>query len=768
MDDNHMKALFDGLCPPVASLRRLLVVLAVAGLCAAGFSWAKLETWRQEGAAAFAKHHRERVVISDQGRVRLGQALLPTGPLAAERVWDLVRARDGTVYAATGDSGKVFRQATKEGEAWTVALDAADTQALTLAATRDGKVFVGTGPTGQVIEVTDREHPASRPDPKVQYIWDLAADSEGNLVAATGPGGQLWKRSRDGKWSLVFDSKATHLLCVAVAPDGTIYAGSDGEGLIYRVNREGKVSVLYDAPQSEVRTLLLAPDGSLYAGTAAEAGGGGSRPPALLSHESAEQAEPVGSAVRTSKAAVPVAQTAFRGPASRGLDPVQTRLESYPTEASFRGNAAEGLIAARPPQPPASAKPSPPKPPAAGSAAPKPVSPGDNAVYRIDSDGVAREVFRAKTLVFGLCWAEDRLLVGTGPDGQLYEIRDRGAESTPLAKLDHGQILSLLAEPGGGILLGTGDPGAVVRLSSGFVPRGELVSEVYDAKLQSRFGALTWRADLPEGTAIALQVRSGNVGEPDETWSAWSAEQTDAAAARAESPPGRFVQYKVKMSTKDPAHTPELASVSLSFRSSNLPPEISKLEVPDLSAADGSTKQARLTLKWEVSDPNDDELSYTVQIKKDGWPSWITLTETPITEKTFAWDTTAFPSGYYRARLSASDRPSNSPDDALSRDRESPSFIVDHDPPQVTVTPREKKALIVLSDGLTRLVKADNALDGGPWTPLFPDDGLFDTLREQITLSLPELKPGVHLLMVRATDAAGNVGSGDSLIAVRN
>jgi hypothetical protein len=69
---------------------------------------------------------------------------------------------------------------------------------------------------------------------------------------------------------------------------------------------------------------------------------------------------------------------------------------------------------------------------------------------------------------------------------------------------------------------------------------------------------------------------------------------------------------------------------------------------------------------------------------------------------------------------------------------------------------------------LTRLVKADYALDGGPWTPLFPDDGLYDTPREQITLALPDLKPGVHLLMVRGTDAAGNVGSGDCLIAVRN
>ena len=381
---------------------------------------------------------------------------------------------------------------------------------------------------------------------------------------------------------------------------------------------------------------------------------------------------------------------------------------------------------------------------------------------------MTREVFRIKALIFGLCWAGDKLLVGTGPDGQLYEVRDRAAESTPVAKLDNGQILSLLARPDGTILLGTGDPGSVVRLASGFVSHGQLVSEVYDTKFLSRFGAITWRADVPSGTSVAVQARSGNVGEPDETWSAWSAEQTDPAAARAESPPGRFLQYRVKLSTRDPRYTPELSSVSLSFRSGNLPPEINRLDIPDVSTADGTSRQTRLNVRWDVSDPNDDELAYTVEVRKEGWPSWIRLTETPITEKNYSWDTTAFPSGYYRVRLSVSDRPSNSPDDAISRDRESHSFIVDHEPPQVTITPRDKKALIVLADNLTRLVKAEYALDGGAWTPLFPDDGLFDTLRERINVALPELKPGAHLLMVRATDAAGNVGSGDALIVVRN
>ena len=94
------------------------------------------------------------------------------------------------------------------------------------------------------------------------------------------------------------------------------------------------------------------------------------------------------------------------------------------------------------------------------------------------------------------------------------------------------------------------------------------------------------------------------------------------------------------------------------------------------------------------------------------------------------------------------------------------TFIVDHDPPSVKVTPQKRVPPSRSRTSLTRLVKADYALDGGHWVPIFPDDGLFDSPHEKITLALPELKPGAHLIMVRATDSAGNLGTGDALIKV--
>jgi hypothetical protein len=717
---------------------RVVSTLMVASFLVVATVHAKVETWRQEGPGAFAKAHREGVVISDTGRVRLGHALAPLGAIGVERVWDLARTREGILLAATGDGGKVMGREPKAGATWSTVFDSNDSQVLSLVVTPAGISYAGTGPTGQVVNLTDSKHPASRPDPKVQYIWDLACDAQGNLFAATGPNGQLWKRSTDGRWSLVYDSKASHLLCLAVGPDGSIYAGSDGEGLIYRISRDGKATIIFDAPQSEIRTLLWGADGALYAGTAAEAGGTNTNRSSMFLTQGA-------------------APQLLEGPQVDGGGLPSGRSDDEVRVATAQ-NAPAGAGQSRP----AGGRPQ------GGSAAPRPITSGDNAVYRLDADGVPREVLRFKALVHALAWVDDRLIVGTGPEGQLFEVREHGHETAPIAKLDSGQVLSLLAEPDGTLLVGTGDPGTIVRLSPGYAASGTLVSEIHDTKLVSRFGTLSWRAERPAETAIVVQSRSGNVGEPDETWSAWSAEQTDPHKASTACPAGRFIQYRVKLSTSNPRHSPELRSVSLSYRTANLAPEITRLDIPDLSAADGAAKQTRLNIRWEATDPNEDELNYSLKVCKDGWPEWIQLDSEPLTEKTFAWDTTAFPSGSYRLKLTASDRPSNSASDALSRERESLAFLVDHDAPSVTVTPKGSGASITLKDALTRIVKVDYAVNGGSWTPIFPDDELFDSTEEKITLRIPDLSRGTHLIMVRATDAAGNIGTGDALIELKD
>ncbi len=367
-----------------------------------------------------------------------GHAVAPVGSLTAARVWDLARTRDGSLLAATGDAGKVFRREPRPDGPWTVLYDA-DRLAGALAGRRPGRDDL-------------RRHRSERPgrQPDRPEASGVSPRPEGPVHLGPGrrPAGQPLRGHRarpassgsgraraDGRCS----TTARRPTCSAwrSARTGSVYAGSDGEGLIYRVARDGKATVLFDAPQAEIRTLLAAADGTLYAGTAAEAGGsGGSRNSLFLT----------------------------RGGLATGP---RRRDESRAERSRPARTTREPRCGSRRPRPRRSARPAArPRPPGGGSAAPRPVTPGDNAVYRIDADGVPREVLRVKALIHALAWADDRLWVGTGPEGQLYEVRERGEETAPIAKLDNGQILSLLAEPGGGLLIGTGDPGGVLRLSA--------------------------------------------------------------------------------------------------------------------------------------------------------------------------------------------------------------------------------------------------------------------------------------------------------------
>ena len=82
----------------------------------------------------------------------------------------------------------------------------------------------------------------------------------------------------------------------------------------------------------------------------------------------------------------------------------------------------------------------------------------------------------------------------------------------------------------GSVVLGTGDPGRLYvlqdRRAAAAPSRRKCSTRSWSAD-----GALCWRAETPAKTAVTLAVRSGNTPEPDDTWSDWSAEQTDAQKA---------------------------------------------------------------------------------------------------------------------------------------------------------------------------------------------------------------------------------------------
>src|SRR5207248_2020407 len=138
-----------------------------------------------------------------------------------------------------------------------------------------------------------------------------------------------------------------------------------------------------------------------------------------------------------------------------------------------------------------------------------------------------------------------------------------------VARLDHGQIHCLYKRRDGSIVVGTGDPGKLYVLQDRYTARGTAVSEVLDAKIISKWGALRWNADMPTGTSVTVAVRSGNTPEPSETWSEWSAEQSDAQEATITAPAARFLQYRLTLASSDARVSPSVHGVSLRYMTTN-------------------------------------------------------------------------------------------------------------------------------------------------------------------------------------------------------
>ncbi len=287
----------------------------------------------------------------------------------------------------------------------------------------------------------------------------------------------------------------------------------------------------------------------------------------------------------------------------------------------------------------------------------------------------------------------------------------------------------------------------------------------------ARFGSLVWRAETPPGTQVSLAVRSGNTQMPDDTWSAWSVEHTDAAKAAADCPPGRFLQYRVTLKTANPRLTPVVRSVAVRYLTANQPPQITKFTVPHVEEGDGKKVVDKLKLTWAANDPNQDDLAYRLSFRKEGWKSWVTLRE-DVTAAELEWDVTSVPEGIYRVQLEASDRRSNLPQEALAATMVSEPFAVDRTPPRVDARLLGVEALSAriearAADTIGPLVSAAYSLDSDKWINVFPADGLFDSTKEELEIKLSKLAAGMHVLVIRVTDASGQTGSDDVVFEVK-
>ncbi len=724
-------------------MRTRHVSLGIAAIVLAAMSaWAgKVRTWKQDTQSDFARGKFSQTVVSSLGTVQLGRELKELPKVEGQFVWDLALGAKGTVYVATGEGGRVY-QISADGKLKLLA-DTGREHVFSLVARPDGTVYAGTGPDGVILKIAPDGKSNVFFNTGKKYVWDLALDSGGILYAATGTPAEVFRIEPNGKGTSLLVTKQKHMLSLALGSAGQLYVGTDSDGLIYRIERGGRAFVLYDAAEPEIRTLLVRADGRVYLGA--------SSPAALL--------------VPTLPTKKPVERPGD-GPTGR---PGTGLMEGGKASPGEKTDESEGLPAQTswPSDPPPRGAPTLPTGPTTGAPAA-----GTSAVYRIDPDGSVLRLLQQGMLMLCLADGGGRLLVGAGQPARLFELDDSRPLPivTSLARVDHGEILSLACRPDGTVVLGAGDPGRLYMLGSGYARKGTYESSVYDAGMISQWGAIEWDAEVPPGTKLTLAVRTGNVSKPDDTWSGWSAEMVDQRGSRVGAPAGRFAQFRATFETDDSAKTPELRVVRIRFGTANQSPVIKEIEVPDPAEADGASQLAKLNIKWTAEDPNKDDLRYQVWCRKEGWPDWIRLAK-GLSKPEYEWSIAGAPEGRYQLRVVASDRMSNPAAKALEAELVSETIVVDHSAPRVRLRLIADKGPtltveVEAEDALTRIARAAYSIDSGTWQPIFPIDALFDSPRERLRFSLEGLEPGPHVLVLHVADAAGNVGTADLLLTV--
>src|SRR5688572_1429114 len=195
-------------------LLRSLSVTALAVACLWTVVRAASPTfWTIATQSDFLRGDVEGLSIDSEGRVVLGPATTTVGETAAPFLWTLLPAGDGTIWAGSGNEGKVLRVG-KDGRVTTF-FDSGELEVHALAPAPKGGLYVGTSPDGRIYHVA--ADGSSKPffDPDGKYIWALTVDKAGNVFAATGDKGVIYKITPEGKGSAFYRTNATNAVTLA-------------------------------------------------------------------------------------------------------------------------------------------------------------------------------------------------------------------------------------------------------------------------------------------------------------------------------------------------------------------------------------------------------------------------------------------------------------------------------------------------------------------------------------------------------------------------
>lgn len=720
------------------TIRLLLVAFSVLATAFA----VDTHFWQHGDRADFESGTLKNLSLRADGRIFLAPEFTEIFDSSTPYLWTLAIDSKGNLYTAGGGTGsgtaKVF-VIDRAGKSRPFAeLDGLEIHAIVLDA--KDELYAATDPDGKIYKIGSDGKPKLFYDPHQKYIWAMAFNSKGDLFVATGDQGEIHRVTPSGTASVFFKTEETHARSLAVDAKDDLIVGTEPSGLILRISPAGEGFVLYQAPKREITAVAVAQDGAIYASG-------------------------VGNKTAVAQAAPP--------PPAPVPSPV---LPGAPNVGNARITPVTG--------------------------GPGPTIAGGSEVYRINPDGSPRKVWsNAQDIVYAIGFDAGGLpLIGTGNRGKIYRL-DSDTVSTLLLAASPTQVTGFGRGPkGGDLFASTGNIGKVYRLGPAFEKKGSFESPVLDAGAFAYWGRISYRG-LGK---ITVYTRSGNRSHPESNWSPWATLQTETSAAacdscgagRTVSPSARFLQYKVDLTPAAGQPEPEVSYVEVAYLPKNVapvvdviditpsnyrfPPQVltltpsTSLTLPPIGQQKNSSNVSEgggsLTVnyakgfegaRWLASDENGDMLVYRVEIRGVKESGWKLLKEN-VKEKYLSWDSSAFPDGEYVLRVTASDSPSNPPDQALTASLVSDPFLIDNTPPQIAnltgaaASGNKLEVRWTARDARSTIDRAEYSVNGGDWVLIDPVSRLSDSPDEEYHLLIDRPSSNEQVIAVRVSDEFDN------------
>jgi hypothetical protein len=700
--------------------------------------------WETSGRAELLKGDARGVSISDTGMLMLAPRFTEVFNTEQAFVWSSTFDDQGNVYLGTGHDGKIFR-VSPDGKG-SLFYDAPELDVTALAMGRDGVIYAGTSPDGKVYRITSDGKAEVYFDPGDKYIWSLAVLKDGSLAVGTGDSGKLYRVKAAGakpESSLLIATNQTHVISLAVTPQGDVIAGTDPGGLVLRISPEGKAFALFDAHLREIHALAPAADGSIYALALSDAASTG----------------------RGQSTTVPAVQPTDPSGATPSTTVTITAIDES-------GNPIQQ--------------------PATAVRSRTDLSTARSAVFRILPDGATDVVWSSPSITaFAIAPAlqSGSVLIGTADKGRIYSVTNDGRD-TLLLQSTEGQISSFLTR-GNQIYAASSNQGKLFRFGQELIAEGSYESPVRDAKLTASWGRIWWRGN----GNVEVQTRSGNGERPDATWSEWSGVYRDPDGSPISSPRARFVQWRATLRSGAAASQTWMEDASIAYLPRNVAPEVLSITPlpngvglqqvvqiqadPNIESSGldpsvfGPVAQApprrffqrgARSFQWQGEDRNGDTLEYSIYYRPLNETTFRLLKD-KVRDNFYTIDGATLADGRYIIKIVATDAPDNPVGQSLSGERLSEPVDIDNTPPVLHVVgPTQTngstmRVVFDVEDSTGKIRKGDFSVDGAPWTPVFPEDGIADSGHERYSLDLPALAPGEHTVSLRAFDSSGNVGT---------